>query len=116
MYKAVLCLTLLLSPAAVSLAQNQSLTDAQVDQRVNALLQQMTVDEKIGQLSQEFVFDKTIPGQSTPEELQQKLAHGELGSLLFITDPEKINRWQHIAVEQSRLHKIGRASCRERVC
>jgi beta-glucosidase len=104
MYKAALCLTLLLSPAAVSLAQNQSLTDAQVDQRVNALLQQMTVDEKIGQLSQEFVFDKTIPGQSTPEELQQKLAHGELGSLLFITDPEKINRWQHIAVEQSRLH------------
>jgi beta-glucosidase len=104
MHKAALCLTLLLSPAAVSLAQNQPLTDAQVDQRVNALLQQMTVDEKIGQLSQEFVFDRTIPGQSTPEEFRQKLAHGELGSLLFVTDPEKINRWQHIAVEQSRLH------------
>jgi beta-glucosidase len=32
------------------------------------------------------------------------VAKGEVGSLLFITDPAMINRLQHIAVEKSRLH------------
>lgn len=104
MSRAILCFAISLSFAAIGFAQNQPLTDAQVEQRVDSLLQQMTTDEKIGQLSQEFVFDTSIAGQSTPEELQRQLAQGELGSLLFVTDPVKINRWQHIAVEQSRLH------------
>ena len=104
MSRAVSCLVVSLSFAVAGFAQNQPLTDAQVQQRVDSLLQQMTTDEKIGQLSQEFVFDTSIAGQSTPEELQQRLARGELGSLLFVTDPVKINRWQHIAVQQSRLH------------
>ena len=32
------------------------------------------------------------------------MASGEVGSLLFLTDPAAINRLQHLAVEKSRLH------------
>lgn len=86
--------------------QNSPLTDEQVRQRVDSLLQQMTTEEKIGQLSQEFYFgeDAAQIGQTKLPELEQKLKRGELGSLLFVTDPAVINRLQHIAVEQSRLH------------
>ncbi len=55
----------------------------------------MTLEEKIGQLSQLF-WDKTLS--------DDRLKKGELGSYLFLTDPHEINRVQHIAVEQSRLH------------
>jgi beta-glucosidase len=104
MSKTARVLALSLIFAAIGFAQNQPLTDAQVEQRVNELLQKMTTDEKIGQLSQEFVFDKPLPGQSSPEDLNKRLGNGELGSLLFVTDPAKINRLQHAAVENSRLH------------
>ena len=57
----------------------------------------MTTEEKIGQLSQLFVFK---PG----ETVEKSVAAGEVGSLLFITDPAVINRLQHLAVEKSRLH------------
>jgi beta-glucosidase len=57
----------------------------------------MTLQEKIGQLSQQFLF-------GPPASIEPKLAKGELGSLLFVTDPHERNRLQHIAVEQSRLH------------
>jgi len=60
----------------------------------------MTLDEKIGQMTQ-------IPGapildiQVKPEDLIRK---GQDGSLLWLTDPVEMNRLQHIAVEQTRLH------------
>jgi beta-glucosidase len=57
----------------------------------------MTTEEKIGQLSQLFVFD-------AGETVEKSVAMGEVGSLLFITDPAAINRLQHLAVEKSRLH------------
>jgi beta-glucosidase len=56
----------------------------------------MTTDEKIGQLSQIFVF-----GTKHAEELSRA---GNLGSVLFVTDPAQINRLQHAAVDGSRLH------------
>jgi len=68
-----------------------------VGSRVQALLDQMTLEEKIGQLSQVFVF-----GPSKPVE--GAVARGELGSLLFVTDPARINALQHLAVDKSRLH------------
>ncbi|MGB7762603.1 MAG: beta-glucosidase BglX [Bryobacteraceae bacterium] len=68
-----------------------------MEKRVNALLDQMTLEEKIGQLSQLFVFG--------PSKLvDDQLAKGQLGSLLFVTDPARINSLQRIAVEESRLH------------
>jgi beta-glucosidase len=71
--------------------------EAAVHQRADALLKQMTLEEKIGQLSQLFDFRKE---QATDDAV----AKGQLGSLLFVTDPAEINRLQHLAVEKSRLH------------
>lgn len=71
--------------------------EAAVVQRANNLLRQMTPEEKVGQLSQIFVFG---PSKSVEERIRE----GQLGSVLFLTDPAQINRLQHAAVEGSRLH------------
>jgi beta-glucosidase len=83
-----------------AMAQTSATTppsDEAVKQRVDALIQQMTLDEKIGQLSQLFVFEH-------PEKMEAAVSKGQVGSLLFVTDPAVIDHLQHIAVEQSRLH------------
>jgi len=72
-------------------------SDFAVLQRANRLLRQMTADEKIGQMSQIFVFGS---GQS----VEARIRAGQLGSVLFMTDPAQINRLQHAAVDGSRLH------------
>ena len=72
-------------------------SDSVVLQRANRLLKQMTTDEKIGQMSQIFVFGS---GQSAEERIRA----GQLGSVLYMTDPAQINRLQHAAVDGSRLH------------
>ena len=59
----------------------------------------MTLDEKIGQLHQLFYFSQFMK----PEMMEPGLREGKIGSLLFMTDPATINRFQKIAVEQSRL-------------
>lgn len=71
--------------------------DAAVHQRADALLKQMTLEEKIGQLSQLFDFAKS-------KAIDDAVAKGQLGSLLFVTDPAEINRLQHLAVDKTRLH------------
>jgi len=81
--------------AAVAQSGLPPVIDSRVEQRAEALLTQMTLDEKLGQLSQIFWY-KGIP--------DDRVRKGELGSYLFITDPHEINRLQHIAVDQSRLH------------
>jgi beta-glucosidase len=65
--------------------------------RADELLKRMSTDEKIGQLSQQFFF-----GPST--SLDERIRKGELGSVLFTTDPGQINRMQHIAVQESPHH------------
>ncbi|HZD49156.1 MAG TPA: glycoside hydrolase family 3 N-terminal domain-containing protein, partial [Silvibacterium sp.] len=84
--------------AAVTPSSAQ-ISDEQVQARVTALLQQMTLEEKIGQLSQQFVLDK-----SDEVKVAEPVAKGQLGSLLFVTDPAVINHFQHLAVEKTRLH------------
>ena len=76
---------------------SQPPSDAAMHQRVEALLHQMTMQEKLGQLNQLFLF-----GPSQPIETGVKA--GNVGSLLFVTDPNQINHFQHLAVENSRLH------------
>jgi beta-glucosidase len=71
--------------------------DAAVHQRADALLKEMTLEEKIGQLSQLFDFAKS-------KEIDDAVAKGQLGSLLFVTDPAETNRLQHLAVDKTRLH------------
>ena len=70
-----------------------------VDRRVDALLAQMTMEEKVGQLNQLFYFTQFMQ----PAMVEPGIREGKVGSLLFITDPATINRFQKVAVEQSRL-------------
>lgn len=67
------------------------------------LLRQMTLEEKIAQLSQ-------LPGFPIPEFREQVGKPEDVirkygaGSMLWVSDPKEINRLQHIAVDESRLH------------
>ena len=70
-----------------------------IDKRVDDLMSRMTVDEKIGQLNQLFYFKQFMK----PEMIEPGLREGKISSLLFVTDPATINRFQKVAVEQSRL-------------
>ncbi len=65
--------------------------------RATKLLGQMTPDEKIGQLTQLFVF---APNPA----VDAMISSGKMGSALFVTDPVEINRLQHLAVDNTRLH------------
>src|SRR5271167_4197260 len=93
----LLSILLLIAATGRNFAQSAPRSDAEIQQAVDSLLQKMTTEEKIGQLSQLFVFD-------SGEKVEKSVAGGEVGSLLFITDPAGINRLQHLAVEKSRLH------------
>lgn len=73
----------------------------QVTARANALLAKMTVEEKAGQLSDFFYFGQLMPAMGKPVE--EAVAKGQAGALLFTTDPATINRVQKIAVEQTRM-------------
>lgn len=76
---------------------------AQTRPNANDLLRQMTLEEKVAQLSQ-------LPGFPIPEFKEQVGAPEDVvrkygaGSVLWVPDPKEINRWQHIAVDESRLH------------
>ncbi|MEV5752486.1 beta-glucosidase BglX [Actinoallomurus sp. NPDC052308] len=67
--------------------------NATVEARVNALLARMTLDEKLQQL--QLLSD----GQVTDEDAKKGV-----GGVFSLTDPQKIDHLQHVAVEQSRLH------------
>ncbi len=90
--------TLCLLGASAAVHAQAHLSDAEVHARADKLLGQMTPEEKAGQLSQLFLFAK-------PDgTMEGRIAQGQVGSLLFVTDPAVINHLQHVAVEQSRLH------------
>ncbi|MFL5830051.1 MAG: beta-glucosidase BglX [Solirubrobacteraceae bacterium] len=64
-----------------------------IERRVNALLSRMTLQEKLNQLT--LLSD----GQITDAE-----ASKPVGAVFSLTDPVKINHFQHEAVDNSRLH------------
>jgi beta-glucosidase len=70
-----------------------------IDKRVDDLMSRMTLEEKVGQLNQLFYFTQFMK----PEMIEPGLREGKIGSLLFVTDPATINRFQKVAVEHSRL-------------
>ena len=67
--------------------------DRGIEHRVNSLLRKMTIDEKLQQV--QLLSD----GQITDADAQKGV-----GSVFSLVDPAKINHFQHIAVEKSRLH------------
>jgi beta-glucosidase len=76
-----------------ALAPARHRADRGIEARVNRLLAKMTVDEKLQQL--QLLSD----GQITDAE-----ARNGVGGVFSLTDPAKIDHYQHVAVEQSRLH------------
>jgi beta-glucosidase len=79
------------------------LADPAIESRVEALLQQMTLEEKVGQLVQYSVGTPTGPGTGRGD-YQDMIAKGQVGSLFNLEDSRAANKYQHIAVEKSRLH------------
>jgi beta-glucosidase len=97
---AIACFAVL---AQVLHAQSSKSTTGQTaEQRADALLKQMTLEEKIGQLNQAAGVPLVqVPEGQPAEELVRK---GLAGSVLWATEAADINRFQKIAVEESRLH------------
>jgi beta-glucosidase len=83
-----------------------------VDAQVERLLAAMTPAEKAGQLTQYFYFDPAVDlsgataltGAAAPDAptADAALAAGEVGSLLFVTDPSRINQLQRAAITGNR--------------
>lgn len=89
--------------------------DPAVEARAGELLGRMTLAEKIGQLVQLAPWEPAAP-QQQPEagqpvvpqwkpcaDVEERIRSGRLGSLLNIAGAQEINRYQRIAVEESRL-------------
>lgn len=85
------------TPATAAKSSLKPFSDAEVRQRADALLKKMTLEEKIGQLTQFFTI-------LAPSDLDDQIVKGKVGSILFATDPAQINHFQHLAVDQTRLH------------
>src|SRR3954449_6989322 len=76
-----------------ALAPARRPADRTIESRVNDLLSRMTLEEKLEQI-------QLLPDFLVKDDEVQK----GLGSVLSQTDPKEINRLEHIAVDQSRLH------------
>src|SRR3954465_5671659 len=66
-----------------------------IESKVNALLSKMTLEEKLNQLT--LLSDGQI--NANPDEAKKPV-----GGVFSLIDPQKISDYQHMAVEQSRLH------------
>ena len=93
----LLMLPLTARPQALMPETQKPIFTAATEKRAHDLLKQMTPEEKIGQMEQLFVF------QPDPA-IDERIRAGRLGSALFVTDPATINKMQHLAVENTRLH------------
>src|SRR6266581_5114412 len=69
--------------------------------RAQALLRRMTLEEKIGQLN--LSAGVGLGGFITAAS-DSDIIHGRVGAILWLADPKEMNRLQHLAVEQSRMH------------
>jgi beta-glucosidase len=80
--------------------------------RVDELLSRMSPADKAGQLTQYFYFGPLgaeveaptgVDRDAQPRMVEEALGRGEVGSLLFVTDPAEINRLQRLALDGNRL-------------
>jgi beta-glucosidase len=76
-----------------ALAPSRQAASQNVEKRVNALLAKMTLKEKLQQI--QLLSD----GQINDAEAMKPV-----GGVFSLVDPAKINHFQHVAVEKSRLH------------
>ncbi|HEY0601996.1 MAG TPA: glycoside hydrolase family 3 N-terminal domain-containing protein, partial [Herpetosiphonaceae bacterium] len=83
-----------------------------IREHVDVLLSQMSVEEKAGQLTQFFYFGflrdvppgavEALPVSNQPQHVEDALARGAAGSLLFVREPAEINRLQKLALAGNR--------------
>ena len=71
-------------------------SSSEIENRIDKLLSQMTLQEKIGQMNQ-------VSAGGPVEAYAEGLRKGQIGSILNEVDPVKINEFQRMAVEESRL-------------
>lgn len=76
-----------------SVAAAQSMSDQEIESKVNALLEKMTIEEKAGQLTQLGL---------TPQSLELA-REGRVGSFLGVLGAKQVNDTQRAVVEHSRL-------------
>ena len=86
---------------AISLSCSSRAQSDPAVSRANALLEQMTLSEKVGQLNQLFDLKNFVPDDKL--SIDEHIRRGEVGSLLFVSDPKEINRLQKIAMTEQRL-------------
>ncbi len=93
--------TLSVFPSVAS-CQNQNASVAanpeNVRKRVEELLKKMTLEEKIGQLNQ-----VSAANFLNPPNREEMIRKGQIGSFLWSVDSAQLDKYQHIAMEESRL-------------
>ena len=89
----VLVLTVSCRPREVHTTVNAG---AEVERQIDQLLAKMTLAEKIGQMNQ-------VSAGGDVSRYAESLRNGQVGSILNEVDPARINEFQRIAVEESRL-------------
>ena len=96
--KSLFLCVLTLAAASCGRPQQASTTGTTpaVERRVDALLSRMTLAEKIGQMNQ-------VSAGSDVSNYSDAVRKGQIGSILNEVDPVRINEFQRIAVEESRL-------------
>ena len=107
-------------PVKVTHPSNAQLADPKIEARVDRLLRQMTLEEKIGQLVQyndtgeaspvpavdanQGAIAAVNPETANHVNAMDLAAKGRLGSMLNTIGAERTNTYQHLAVDNTRLH------------
>jgi beta-glucosidase len=73
-------------------------TDREMEKKIDSLLSKMTLEEKMGQMT--LVSSSNVPED---EQFSEALRKGHIGSVINEVDPARVNAFQKIAVEESRL-------------
>ena len=92
----ILAVLLLLAAACTGQKPTTVGTTAEIEKRIDNLLSRMTLSEKIGQMNQVSVGGEV-------SNYAEALRNGQIGSILNEVDPAKLNEYQRICVEESRL-------------
>ncbi|MCR5744238.1 MAG: glycoside hydrolase family 3 C-terminal domain-containing protein [Bacteroidales bacterium] len=92
----ILALVIALLPACSQQRPSTVGSDAAIEKRIDQLLARMTLSEKIGQMNQ-----VSVGGDIS--HYAEALRKGQIGSILNEVDPTKLNEYQRICVEESRL-------------
>ena len=90
-------------PAGPRPVPNAQLAGKELNAKVEKLLKQMTLEEKIGQTVQYSAGFATGPA-GAKVSYDELTKGGKVGSMLNVYGADKTNHYQHLAMEQSRLH------------